>query len=205
MSDTLSSSNLEQVTLKPQHVHTVYTVFKRVINVVLMIGFALLLGFWLYTTNQFYQTWFNTQSNSTSNAVIAHYSRLLTTAAVAQDKAKITSIIETLRQDEHVVQASVYGLDASPIAQTSNYQSMLSRLKDKQYPSLSAHVGEITHDEQVVGFLRVIVDDQTQQQQQRQFSETLTRQLLLLCVLGGVLGGYVVKGFYSLRRRIVRK
>lgn len=177
-----------------------YSIYKRLANLGLSIA-AIYVGIqlWLFSAGQDQQI-LQAQANQLGHSLIAQNARMAA-LWIAEDKpSAIAQSLQQLVEDPHVLAAAYYSADGVPLYQAGNTDELMHWFAQGSEPPL-VFVKEITVDQELKAYLRVLLERQPVLQYYQQYQENRRQQSQLLLLIAFAIGVMSTRAFYKIRFR----
>ncbi|GAA6184378.1 MULTISPECIES: AhpA/YtjB family protein [Alteromonadaceae] len=187
-----------------QKVPSNYSIFKRVANLTLLVvAAAICVNIWLLNTDQS-QNWHNNQSTQLGRSLAKFTADLIAPHLQQKQNEQILSYINLLSKDKHVAGVSVYNRNGEVVESNEQNASVLaSFLLEDEFPLV--FVEEVVLDDNVLGYVRLLLDKQQVMLFHREYQNQIYKQLLVLMLLAGLVGLLITRAYYKLRFRHYEK
>lgn len=181
-----------------------YSIYRRIANLVLaVLGLLICVNLWLLSTDQA-QNWHDKQANQLGRSLSQQGAMVLAEYVLNKDTNKITQQLEFLLADENVVGAALFNHRGQLVDSVGNSAMLVANYRLKQNMPL-IFVAEITHQDQIYGYLRLALDEAKVMQYHQEYQHQVYQQILVLMLLALVVGILVARAFYKFRARYYAK
>lgn len=177
-----------------------YSIYKRLANLALaVIAVAISVNLWLLSTDQA-QNWHTKQANQLGRSLANLGAQVLIPAMRQQDMTLLGNQLTALADDPHVVGVAVFN-DKGQVVDSSNARvSLLATYQlDKEKPLV--FVAEIREAQKILGYLRVLLNEDAVMQYHSDYQAQLIQQQIVLTLLGCAGGILLARAFYKFRFR----
>lgn len=181
-----------------------YSIFKRIANLVLVVATVVVcINLWLISSKHS-TNWHNKQANQLGNSLTSFAANILTKTLIAKDPTLLTEQLSYIASDPHVDSVTIYDDRGQLLADNNASASVVATFKLRSFSPL-VFVRKITHEQQTIGYLSVILNEQAIMAFHSEYQHQLNQQLQMLMVLAAIFGIVITRAFYKLRyRQIIR-
>jgi membrane protein len=190
--------------ITPIHLPSGYSIFKRLANLVLVVATVVVcINLWLISSEHS-TNWQNKQANQLGNSLTSFAAKVLTSTLLVNDPSLLTEQLSYLASDPHVESVTLYDEKGRLLAENNTSTSVVATFKLKPFNPL-VFVRKITHQQQTIGYLSLILNEQAVMAFHSEYQHQLNQQLQMLMVLAAIFGIVMTRAFYKLRyRQIIR-
>ena len=190
--------------INPIQLPSGYSIFKRLANLVLVVAtIVVCMNLWLISSEHSIN-WQNKQANQLGNSLASFAANVLTGTLILKDSSLLTEQLSYLASDPHVESVTLYDEKGRLLADNNTSASVVATFKLKPFTPL-VFVRKITHQQQTIGYLSLILNEQTIMANHTEYQHQLNQQLQMLMVLAAIFGIVMTRAFYKLRyRQIIR-
>lgn len=181
-----------------------YSIFKRIANLVLVVASVVVcINLWLINTEHS-TNWQNKQANQLGDSLTAFAANILTSTVIAKDHQVLTEQLRYLATDPHVDSVTIYDEKGRILADNNASASVVATFKLKSFSPL-VFVRKITHQQQTIGYLSIILNEQAVMAFHSEYQQQLNQQLQMLMLLAAIFGIVITRAFYKVRyRQLIR-
>ncbi|MCC2614707.1 hypothetical protein LJ739_00445 [Aestuariibacter halophilus] len=192
----------QDANLRPRH--SSYSIYKRLVNLVLVVVAGILcINLWLLSTDQALQ-WHDKQANQLGRSLVQMGARQLVQPLADKNTDALQFVLNNLNSDRHVLGASLYNHQGRLLHSTDKGVSLLTNYKLRQQVPL-VFVEPVRRDNQILGYLRILLDEDHVMAHHQAYQRQLAEQLLVFMLLAGTAGMLVTRMFYKWRYRDLRR
>jgi membrane protein len=181
-----------------------YSIIKRLVNLALVtVGIVICVNLWLAHSRQA-QQWYQVQANQLGQSLSQLSAQLLRQALMDDNKSLLAEHLTYLRQDANVLAVALYNQKGQLIEEQDDKLSILARVQQENQPSL-VFIQAIRAENKVIGYLRLVLDEEKVMQHHRTYQQQLFEQVEVLMALAALVGLILTRAFYTLRYRQYRQ
>lgn len=177
-----------------------YSIYKRIANLALVIiGATICVNLWLLSADQA-QNWHDKQANQLGRSLSYQGAKMLEEPLKENNMTALMQRLEALGEDPHVSGAAVFGRQGQIVENLNGNVSVLAdfRLNDEK-PLV--FIREITSGGEILGYLRLLLDEEQVMVYHSDYQRQIYEQLLVLMMLAGAVGLLICRAFYKFRYR----
>ena len=167
-----------------------YSIFKRIANLILVVvGGIACINLWLISSEQS-QNW--------------HSANILISSLLENDAEKLSQQLSYIVADPHVAGASLFDNKGRVLADNNSASSVVAAYKLKTISPL-VFVHNITHNQQIIGYLSIILKEKEVMAYHSEYQKQLDQQVQMLMILAAIAGILLTRAFYKVRyRQLIR-
>ncbi|WP_343859708.1 AhpA/YtjB family protein [Aliiglaciecola litoralis] len=180
--------------------HSNFSIFKRIANFTLvLVAAAICVNLWLLNTGQS-KDWHEKQSTQLGRSLAGYAAKVIAPSIAQLDTENIKAQLELIATDPHVSGVSVYAKSGEIIdSNEPNVSVLASFLLDENIPLV--FVEEVRSDNQLLGYLRILLDEQKVMLYHAEYQTQLDKQLMVFMLLAALIGILVARAYYKIRFR----
>ncbi|MFT6778284.1 MAG: membrane protein [Paraglaciecola sp.] len=181
-----------------------YSIFKRIANLVLVIiGCIICINLWLIRSEQSLN-WHSKQANQLGVSLSSLSGNILIDSLLEKNSQKLSQQLSYIAADPHVANVSLFDNKGRMLADENSESSVVSAYKSNTIAPL-VFVQNITHNEQIIGYLSIILKERKVMAYHSEYQKQLTQQLQMLMILAAIAGILITRAFYKVRyRQLIR-
>ena len=181
-----------------------YSIFKRLANLILIVvGSIICINLWLVNSEQSLN-WHNKQANQLGDSLSALTGKILISSMLANDSEKLSQQLGFIAADPHVAGVTLFDNKGRMLAANNSATSVVATYKLHTLSPL-IFVENIYHNQQVIGYLSITLNEQEVMEYHSEYQEQLNQQLQMLMVLAAIVGILITRAFYKVRyRQLIR-
>tara|TARA_R110000744_G_scaffold7542_14_gene26114 strand:- start:5752 stop:6465 length:714 start_codon:yes stop_codon:yes gene_type:complete len=183
------------------HIHSRYSIFKRIINLVIVIVMVLLFVNLWFVDNDNAQNWQNKQSTQLGNSLGLISSQIIAQPLIDRDKARIDQVLKILLNDPHVDAVAVYDQYGQQVAQQGVESSIVAQYQSNEQNTPLVFVKDIRVEKQIYGYVRLLLSEQTVMALHSEYQSQLRQQTQVLGILAALAALLITRIFYKVRFR----
>ncbi|MGS2721892.1 AhpA/YtjB family protein [Paraglaciecola aestuariivivens] len=177
-----------------------YSIFKRIANLIIaVIVLILCINLWLIGS-QHSANWHNKQLNQLGDSLTSLAARIMTDSLLADNSTQLTAQLKHLTADRHVKSATLFDEKGSVLANNQQFVSVVAEFKLSQETPL-VFVRSLIHEQQVIGYLSVILNKQAVMAHHAEYQQQFYQQLQMLMLLAAIAGLIATRAFYKFKYR----
>ncbi len=193
-----SDNPISTISVSPRP--STYSIYKRIANLALVImGATICVNLWLLSADQA-QNWHDKQANQLARSLSLQGANMLKVPLGNNDVSAIKQRLIDLGEDPHVSGAAVFGRQGQIIENLNGNVSVLADFRLQQEKPL-VFIREIVVDGQIIGYLRLLLDEEQVMVYHSDYQRQIYEQLLVLMMLAGAVGLLICRAFYKFRYR----
>lgn len=191
---------MSQLSLSPFAPQSRYSVYKRVVNLVLVIiGVTICVNLWILSTNQA-QDWHDNQASQLGRSLVKQSALSLLPAMIEKDDEAIASRLEDIVSDPHVTEAAAYDRQGKLIASTKPDMSVVQRFRENSVLPL-VFVEEVINQGANIGYIRIYLSSDQVMRFHDDYQSKVFEQMQVLMLLSALAGALLMRFFYKVRFR----
>ncbi|WP_297819573.1 hypothetical protein [uncultured Paraglaciecola sp.] len=181
-----------------------FSIFKRIANLVLVvIGCIACTNLWLISSEQSLN-WHSKQANQLGVSLSSLSGKVLISSLLQNDSNALKQQLEYIVTDPHVAGVSLFDNKGRMLADNNAGLSVIAAYKSKGISPL-VFVQNITHNEQTIGFLSIVLKEKEVMAYHSEYQKQLNQQLQMLMILAAIAGILITRAFYKFRyRQLIR-
>ena len=181
-----------------------YSIFKRIANLVLVVlGCIACINLWLISSEQS-QNWHTKQANQLGVSLSTLSGNIMINSLLKNDSDKLTQQLSYINADPHVASVSLFDNKGRMLADNNSAPSVVAAYKSNTISPL-VFVQNIIHDEQVIGYLSIILKEKEVMAYHSDYQKQLNQQVQMLMILAAIAGILITRAFYKIRyRQLIR-
>jgi membrane protein len=181
-----------------------YSIFKRLANLVLVVvGCIICINLWLISSEQSLN-WHSKQANQLGVSLSALSGNILIDSLLENNSEKLNQQLSYIAADPHVADVSLFDNKGRMLADNNSASSVVSAYKSDIISPL-VFVQNITHDQQIIGYLSIILKETAVMAYHSEYQKQLNQQLQMLMILAAIAGILITRAFYKVRyRQLIR-
>jgi membrane protein len=181
-----------------------YSIFKRIANLVLVIiGCIICINLWLISSEQSLN-WHSKQANQLGVSLSSLSGNILIDSLLEKNSQKLSRQLSYIAADPHVANVSLFDNKGRMLADENSESSVVSAYKSNTIAPL-VFVQNITHNEQIIGYLSIILKEKKVMAYHSEYQKQLNQQLQMLMILAAIAGILITRAFYKVRyRQLIR-
>ena len=181
-----------------------FSIFKRIANLVLVvIGCIACTNLWLISSEQSLN-WHSKQANQLGVSLSSLSGKVLISSLLQNDSNALKQQLEYIVTDPHVAGVSLFDNKGRMLADNNAGLSVIAAYKSKGISPL-VFVQNITHNEQTIGFLSIVLKEKEVMAYHSEYQKQLNQQLQMLMILASIAGILITRAFYKFRyRQLIR-
>lgn len=181
-----------------------YSIFKRIANLVLaVVGCIACINLWLISSEQSLN-WHNKQSNQLGLSLSSLAGNILISSLLENDSEKLSQQLSYIVADPHVAGVSLFDNKGRMLAENNSAVSVVAAYKLNTISPL-VFVQSITHNQQIIGYLSIILKEKEVMAYHSEYQKQLNQQVQMLMILAAIAGILITSAFYKIRyRQLIR-
>ena len=177
-----------------------YSIFKRIAILVLAVmGCIACINLWLISSEDSLN-WHAKQANQLGNSLSTLSGNILISSLLENDSEKLTQQLNYIVADPHVAGVSLFDSKGRILAVNNSASSVVATYKLNTISPL-VFVHNITHNQQVIGYLSIILKEKAVMAYHREYQQQLNQQVQMLMILAAIAGILITRAFYKIRYR----
>ena len=181
-----------------------YSIFKRIANLILaIVGCIACINLWLISSEQSLN-WHSKQANQLGVSLSSLSGNILISSLIENNSEKLSQQLSYIVADPHVAGVSLYDNKGSVLADNNSAASVVAAYKSNSISPL-VFVQNITHNQQVIGYLSIILKKKEVMAYHSEYQKQLNQQVQMLMILAAIAGILITRAFYKVRyRQLIR-
>ena len=181
-----------------------YSIFKRIANLILaVVGCIACINLWLISSEQSLN-WHSKQANQLGISLSSLSGKILISSLLQNDSKALRQQLGYIVSDPHVAGVSLFDNKGRILADNNVALSVISAYKSKGISPL-VFVQNITHNEQTIGFLSIVLKEKEVMAYHSEYQKQLNQQIQMLMILAAIAGILITRAFYKVRyRQLIR-
>jgi len=177
-----------------------YSIFKRIANLVLVVvGCIASINLWLISSEHS-QNWHSKQANQLGVSLSTLSANILRSSLLENDPQKLSQQLSYIAADPHVAGVSLFDNKGRVLADNNSAASVVAAYKLNTISPL-VFVHSITHNQQIIGYLSIILKEKEVMAYHSQYQKQLNQQVQMLMILAAIAGILITRAFYKVRYR----
>lgn len=177
-----------------------YSIFKRLANLILIvIGSIICINLWLINSEHSLN-WHNKQANQLGDSVSALTGKILISSMLENDSEKLSQQLGFIAADPHVADVTLFDNKGRMLAANNSATSVVATYQLNSISPL-VFVENIYHNQQVIGYLSITLDETEVMAYHTEYQDQLNQQVQMLMVLAAIVGILITRAFYKVRYR----
>ncbi|MEH6712676.1 hypothetical protein [Paraglaciecola polaris] len=183
------------------YMHSRYSIFKRIINLVIVIVMLLLFVNLWFVDNENAQNWRNKESTQLGNSIGLISSEILAQPIINNDKQRISQVLDILLKDPHIEAVAVYDQYGQKIEELGIEQPIVKQYHEAKSAVPLVFVQDIRVDKQIYGYVRLLLNEQSVMVWHSEYQAQLRKQTQVLGLLAALGALLLTRIFYKVRYR----
>ena len=181
-----------------------YSIFKRIANLVLaVVGCIACINLWLISSEQSLN-WHSKQASQLGVSLSSLSGKILISSLLENDSIALSQQLDYIVTDPHVAGVSLFDNKGRILADNNTALSVVATYKSKDISPL-VFVQNITHNEQTIGFLSIVLKEKEVMAYHSEYQKQLNQQIQMLMILAAIAGILITRAFYKVRyRQLIR-
>ncbi|GAC20926.1 AhpA/YtjB family protein [Paraglaciecola arctica] len=181
-----------------------YSIFKRIVNLVLVVvGCIASINLWLIGSEQSLN-WHSKQANQLGVSLSSLSGKMLISSLLENDSEKLSQQLSYIAADPHVAGVSLFDNKGRVLADNNSAASVVAAYKLNTISPL-VFVQSITHNQQIIGYLSIILEEKKVMAYHSEYQNQLNQQVQMLMILAAIAGILITRAFYKVRyRQLIR-
>ncbi|MBL4630900.1 MAG: hypothetical protein JKY14_06980, partial [Paraglaciecola sp.] len=144
------------------------------------------------------------QANQLGISLSSLSSKVLISSLLENDSQRLSQQLGYIMADSHVSGVSLFDNKGRILADNNSASSVVSAYKSNTISPL-VFVQSISHNQQVIGYLSIILKEKEVMAYHSEYQEQLNQQVHMLMILAAIAGILVTRAFYKVRyRQLIR-
>jgi membrane protein len=181
-----------------------YSIFKRIVNLVLaVVACIACINLWLISSEQT-DNWHTKQANQLGVSLSTLSGNILISSLLKNDTKSLSQQLSYIADDPHVAAVSLFDNKGRILADNNAAASVVAAYKSDTISPL-VFVKNITHNQQVIGYLSLILKEKEVMAYHSEYQNQLNQQVQMLMILAAIAGILLTRAFYKVRyRQLIR-
>lgn len=181
-----------------------YSIFKRIANLILVVMTCVAsINLWL-VSSEHSLNWHSKQINQLGVSLSSLSGNVLISSLLEIDSEKLSQQLNYIIADPHVAGASLFDNKGRMLADNNSALSVVAAYKSNAISPL-VFVQNITHNEQIIGYLSIILKKEKVMAFHNEYQNQLNQQIQMLMILSAIAGILITRAFYKVRyRQLIR-
>ncbi|WP_252732525.1 AhpA/YtjB family protein [Paraglaciecola chathamensis] len=183
------------------HIHSRYSIFKRIVNLIIVIVMVLLFVNLWFVDNDNAQNWQQKQRTQLGNSLGLISSEIIAQPLIDNDTTRIEQLLTIVMSDPHVEAVAVYDQYGQQVAQQGTLNTIVEKYLDDQHDTPLVFVKDIRVEKQIYGYVRLLLNEQSVMALHSEYQSQLRQQTQVLGMLAALAALLVTRVFYKVRYR----
>ena len=181
-----------------------YSIFKRIANLILaVVGSIACINLWLISSEQSLN-WHSKQANQLGVSLSSLSGNILISSLLKNDLDELSQQLNFIAADPHVAGVTLFDKKGRVLSDNNATLSVVDAYKANIISPL-VFVQNILHDQQVIGYLSIILKEKKVMAYHSEYQKQLNQQVQMLMILAAIAGILITRAFYKVRyRRLIR-
>jgi membrane protein len=181
-----------------------YSIFKRIANLILaVVGCIACINLWLISSEQSLN-WHSKQADQLGVSLSSLSGSILISSLLENDTDKLSQQLSFIAADPHVAGVTLFDDKGRVLLDNTSTLSVVDAYKINAISPL-VFVQNITHDQQIIGYLSIILKEKEVMAYHSEYQKQLNQQVQMLMILAAIAGILVTRAFYKVRyRQLIR-
>jgi len=181
-----------------------YSIFKRIANLVLaIIGCVACINLWLISSESSLN-WHSKQADQLGVSLSSLSSNILVSSLLENDVDRLSQQLSFIAADPHVAGVTLFDNKGRVLSDNVSTLSVVDAYKANAISPL-VFVQNITHDQQIIGYLSIILKEKKVMTYHSEYQKQLNQQVQMLMILAAIAGILITRAFYKVRyRQLIR-
>ena len=181
-----------------------YSIFKRIANLVLaVVGCIACINLWLISSEQSLN-WHSKQADQLGVSLSSLSGNILISSLLKNDLDKLSQQLNFIAADPHVAGVTLFDNKGRVLSDNNSTLSVVDAYKANAISPL-VFVQNITHDNQIIGYLSIILKEKKVMAYHSEYQKQLNQQVQMLMILAAIAGILITRAFYKVRyRQLIR-
>ena len=181
-----------------------YSIFKRIANLVLaVVGCIACINLWLISSEQSLN-WHSKQADQLGVSLSSLSGNILISSLLKNDLDKLSQQLNFIAADPHVAGVTLFDNKGRVLSDNNSTLSVVDAYKANAISPL-VFVQNITHDNQIIGYLSIILKEKKVMAYHSEYQKQLNQQVQMLMILAAIAGILITSAFYKVRyRQLIR-
>jgi membrane protein len=181
-----------------------YSIFKRIANLILaVVGCIACINLWLISSEQSLN-WHSKQADQLGVSLSSLSGSILISSLLENDTDRLNQQLSFIAADPHVAGVTLFDDKGRVLLDNTSTLSVVDAYKINTISPL-VFVQNITHDQQIIGYLSIILKEKEVMAYHSEYQKQLNQQVQMLMILAAIAGILVTRAFYKVRyRQLIR-
>jgi membrane protein len=181
-----------------------YSIFKRIANLILaVVGSIACINLWLISSEQSLN-WHSKQADQLGVSLSSLSGNILRSSLLKNDLDELSQQLNFIAADPHVAGVTLFDNKGRVLSDNNVSLSVVDAYKANIISPL-VFVKNILHDQQVIGYLSIILKEKKVMAYHSEYQKQLNQQVQMLMILAAIAGILITRAFYKVRyRRLIR-
>ncbi|MFQ3192057.1 MAG: membrane protein [Paraglaciecola sp.] len=181
-----------------------YSIFKRIANLILaVVGSIACINLWLISSEQSLN-WHSKQADQLGVSLSSLSGNILMSSLLKNDLDELGQQLNFIAADPHVAGVTLFDDKGRVLSDNSATLSVVDAYKANIISPL-VFVQNILHDQQVIGYLSIILKEKKVMAYHSEYQKQLNQQVQMLMILAAIAGILITRAFYKVRyRQLIR-
>ena len=177
-----------------------YSIFKRIANLILaVVGSIACINLWLISSEQSLN-WHSKQANQLGVSLSSLSGNILISSLLKNDLDELSQQLNFIAADPHVAGVTLFDKKGRVLSDNNATLSVVDAYKANIISPL-VFVQNILHDQQVIGYLSIILKEKKVMAYHSEYQKQLNQQVQMLMILAAIAGILITRAFYKVRYR----
>ncbi|QHJ13503.1 hypothetical protein FX988_03764 [Paraglaciecola mesophila] len=183
------------------HIHSRYSIFKRIVNLIIVIVMVLLFVNLWFVDKDNAQDWQQKQRTQLGNSLGLISSKIIAQPLIDNDTARIEQLLSIVMNDPHVEAVAVYDQYGQQVAQQGTVNTIVEKYLDDGHDTPLVFVKDIRVEKQIYGYVRLLLNEQSVMALHSEYQSQLRQQTQVLGMLAALAALLITRVFYKVRYR----
>lgn len=183
------------------HIHSRYSIFKRIVNLIIVIVMVLLFVNLWFVDNENAQNWQQKQRTQLGNSLGLISSEIIAQPLIDNDTVRIEQLLTIIMNDPHVEAVAVYDQYGQQVAQQGTVDTIVEKYLDDEHDTPLVFVKDIHVKKQIYGYVRLLLNEQSVMALHSEYQSQLRQQTQVLGMLAALAALLITRVFYKVRYR----
>ncbi len=181
-----------------------YSIFKRIANLILaVVGSIACINLWLISSEQSLN-WHSKQADQLGVSLSSLSGNILISSLLKNDLDELSQQLNFIAADPHVAGVTLFDNKGRVLSDNNATLSVVDAYKANIISPL-VFVQNILHDQQVIGYLSIILKGKKVMAYHSEYQKQLNQQVQMLMILAAIAGILITRAFYKVRyRQLIR-
>ena len=181
-----------------------YSIFKRIANLILaVVGSIACINLWLISSEQSLN-WHSKQADQLGVSLSSLSGNILISSLLKNDLDELSQQLNFIAADPHVAGVTLFDKKGRVLSDNNATLSVVDAYKANIISPL-VFVQNILHDQQVIGYLSIILKEKKVMAYHSEYQKQLNQQIQMLMILAAIAGILITRAFYKVRyRQLIR-